>query len=192
MVDPAQRVTMSFADYVAAEAASDIKHEWLRGEVWAMAGGTLEHAALASAMARHLGNALEGHTCRVFSSDLRIRVLATGLATYPDLTVVCGRPEVDPDNANTVTNPVLVVEVLSDTTEAYDRGEKFAHYRRIASLREVVLVSQREPRIEVFTRTDDGAWRLREWRTGERVELTSVSCTLAVDDVYRDPLAATA
>ena len=180
---------MSFADYVAAESKSDVKHEWLRGEVWAMSGGTPEHAALASSMTRHLSNALEGRPCRVFSSELRVRVLSTGLATYPDLTVVCGPIEVDPEEANTVTNPVLVVEVLSDSTEAYDRGEKFAHYRRVPSLREVVLVSQREPRIEVFTRSDDGSWRLREWRTGERVELSSIDCALAVDDVYRDPLA---
>lgn len=180
---------MSFASYVAAEPGSDVKHEWLAGEVWAMSGGTPEHAALASAMAYQLGRALEGRPCRIFSSDLRIRISTTGLATYPDLTVVCGRLEVDPEDASTVTNPLLLVEVLSDSTEAYDRGEKFAHYRRIPSLREVVLVSQREPRIEVFTRTDDGAWRLREWRKGERVELTSVGCTLAVDDVYRDPLA---
>jgi Uma2 family endonuclease len=104
------------------------------------------------------------------------------------VTVVCGRLETDPDDAHTVTNPTLVVEVLSDSTEAYDRGEKFAHYRRITSLREVVLVSQREPRIEVFTRTETGAWELGEWRAGERVVLTSVDRSIAVDDVYRDPL----
>jgi Uma2 family endonuclease len=192
MVEPARRVSMSFADYVAAEAKSEIKHEWLNGEVRAMSGGTPEHSALAMALGRQLGNALEGRPCRVFSSDLRIRVLETGLSTYPDLSVVCGKLEVDAEDANSVVNPVLLVEVLSDTTEGYDRGEKFAHYRRIASLQELVLVSQHEPRIEVYTRTDDGAWKLREWRSGGRVELTSLAVSLAVDDVYRDPLAGSA
>lgn len=181
---------MTFAEYLAAEVGGDVKHEWLNGEVWAMSGGTPEHAALATAMSYRLSAALEGKPCRVFNSDLAIRVLATGLATYPDIAVVCGHLETDPANQNGVTNPILLVEVLSDSTEADDRGEKFAHYRRIGSLRELVLVSQREPRIEVFTRTDDGAWRLREWRSGQSVELTSVACKILVDDVYRDPLSA--
>jgi Uma2 family endonuclease len=103
--------------------------------------------------------------------------------------VVCGRLETDPDDASAIITTVLLVEVLSDSTEAYDRGEKFAHYRRIPSLREYVLVAQRGRRIEVVQRNDAGRWELYEAGAGEVVELASVGCSLAVDDVYRDPLA---
>jgi Uma2 family endonuclease len=185
----AERAQVSYAEYLAAEAASTTKHEWLRGEVFAMAGGTPEHAALAMAIGGELRAALRDRPCRVFSADARIRVLATGLATYPDVTVVCGRLETDPDDASAITNPVLLVEILSDSTEGYDRGEKFAHYRRIPSLREYVLVAQRGRRIEVYQRNDAGRWELYDAGTGETVELASIGCTLAVDEVYRDPLA---
>jgi Uma2 family endonuclease len=118
-----------------------------------------------------------------------IRVLATNLATYPDLSVVCGRIERDPEDANVVINPIVLIEVLSDSTEAYDRGEKFAHYRRIPSLREYVLVSQHQPRIEVFRRNDDGSWTLYEAATSERAKLASIGCELSVDEVYANALA---
>jgi len=142
MVTPHRKNLVSLAAYAAAEAASPTKHEWLRGEVLDMAGGTPEHSALAMAVGRELGVALQGRPCRVFSSDLKIFIAETQLATYPDLSVVCGKLETTPEDANSVTNPTLIVEVLSDSTEAYDRGAKFAHYRRLPSLREYVLVSQ--------------------------------------------------
>lgn len=191
MGEPAVQPHVSYADYLELEAKSATKHEWLDGVVYDMAGGTLEHAGLAAAVIRRLGNQLEGKPCRVFTADLKIRVLATGLCTYPDVSVICGRPQMDPESSgNVVTNPTVLVEVLSDSTEAYDRGEKFAHYRRIPSLREYVLVGQKTPLIEVFRKNEAGLWVLvAEAGAGEAAALESVGCTLAVDDVYADPLA---
>lgn len=189
MNEPAHALTFTFAEFVAQERARDTKHELVNGEVFAMAGGTIEHGRLASNVTISLGAQLRGRPCSLFSSDVMIHVLATGLATYPDLSVVCGALERDPEDANTIVNPIVLVEVLSDSTEAYDRGEKFAHYRRIPSLREYVLVSQDEPRIEVFRRGEDGIWSLHEAGAKERVKLASITCELSVDDVYANPLA---
>ena len=128
----------------------------------------------------------------MLSSDVRVRSKATGLSTYPDVTVVCQSVEVDPDDPHGVMNPTLIVEVLSDSTEAYDRGAKAAHYRRIASLREYVLVAQGEPVIEVYRRNERDNWELfTEARHGQLAELTSCGepIVLDVDEIYRDPLA---
>lgn len=182
---------MSYAEYLALEAESDTKHEFVNGEVHAMAGGTIQHGALAMAVGTALSNALRDRRCRVLSSDVRVRVKATGMSTYPDLTVVCGAIEVEDDDKHGVVNPVLVVEVLSDSTEAYDRGAKAAHYRRIPSLREYVLVSHREPLIEVYRRNERNKWELvAEARTSGVAEIASCGepITLDVDAIYRDPL----
>ncbi|MEO5727806.1 MAG: Uma2 family endonuclease, partial [Byssovorax sp.] len=158
---------VSYSEYLALEEKSLTKHEWLDGvifdmEAHGMAGGTPNHAGLAAAVTLLLGLQLRGKPCRVFSSDLKVRILATGLATYPDLTVVCSKLETDPQDANAVTNPTLLVEVLSDSSEAYDRGEKFAHYRRLPSLREYVLVSHLASRIEVWRRNESNRWELAQ------------------------------
>jgi Uma2 family endonuclease len=183
---------MSYSEYLALEASSRAKHEYVNGEVFAMAGGTIEHGALTVAVGAALSNALRERPCRVLSSDVRVRVKATGIATYPDVSVVCAKVEVDSDDEHGVLNPSLIVEVLSDSSEAYDRGAKAAHYRRIPSLREYVLVSQREPLIEVYRRNERGNWELvAEARQGEQAELTSCGepISLDVDAIYRDPLA---
>jgi Uma2 family endonuclease len=186
---PATR-KVTHAEYLALEEASlDTKHELLDGEITAMAGGTPEHGALAMAFGRLIQDGLGDRPCRVYSSDVRVRVRATGMAAYPDLSVVCGRLETDPEDASAIANPVVIVEVLSDSTEARDRGVKAAHYRHLASLREYVLVSPRERRIEVHRRNEAGRWELFEYEAGQRVELASLGCVVAVDDVYRDPLA---
>lgn len=190
MGEPAVQPYVSYADYLELEAKSATKHEWLDGVVYDMAGGTPDHARISLNVGRLLGNQLLGKRCCAFSSDLKIRVLATGLGTYPDLSVVCGHLEHDPESDTAITNPTVLVEVLSDSTEAYDRGEKFAHYRRIPSLREYVLVGQKTPLIEVFRKNEAGLWVLvAEAGAGEAAALESVGCTLAVDDVYADPLA---
>jgi Uma2 family endonuclease len=181
---------MTYTEYLAAEAVADVRHEYLNGDVRAMAGGTIEHGGLAMAVAREIGLALRDRPCRAFSSDVRVRVPGTGLATYPDLSVVCGQLQTAPDDDNAITNPVLLVEVLSDSTEAYDRGAKWAHYRRIASLREYVLVSQAEPLIEVYRRTEGGRFELLDARAGETIELASIGANLDVDAVYANPLSA--
>jgi Uma2 family endonuclease len=181
---------MTYAEYLAAEAGADVRHEYLHGEVWAMAGGSIEHGGLAMAAAREIGQALRGRPCRAFSSDVRIRIPETDLSTYPDLSVVCGQLRTAPDDDNAITNPTLLVEVLSDSTEAYDRGAKWAHYRRIASLREYVLISQAEALIEVYRRSEAGRFELFEARAGQTIELASISTRIEVDAVYANPLGA--
>jgi Uma2 family endonuclease len=183
--DPAARHHYSYADYLDLEEASNVKHEFFAGEIYAFAGGTPDHAALAVTVATALVTGIGGRDCRVFSSDLRVRVLATGLATYPDATVVCGPLERDPENRFTVVNPTLVAEVLSDGTESYDRGEKLEHYKQIPSLRECLLVSHRQPQVEVWCRRNGDQWERRTAGRGDRVRLESLGCEIAVDDIYR-------
>lgn len=156
----------SFADYLALERDSEIKHEFDSGEILAMAGGTARHSALAAKIIIALG-ATPTRGCTVFQSDMRVRIAATGRATYPDASMVCGTIEYDSEDAarTTITNPVLLVEVLSVTTEKGDRGNKWMHYQRIPSLAEYVLVSQ-EPRIEVYRRMPAGTWEYFEVREG--------------------------
>jgi len=177
---------MGYADYLAAEEASETKHEYLRGEVFAMAGTTFEHALIASNMLRAIGNRLEG-PCVVVGSDARIRIVETDRATYPDLMIVCGPRVAAPDDRHGTVNPTVVVEVLSESTERDDRGEKFAHYRQLPSLRAYVLVAQKEARVEVFTRTSAEA---REWRFAETVgegavDLGVVGVSVPLEEVYR-------
>jgi Uma2 family endonuclease len=156
----------TFADYLLLERDREIKHEFDTGEILAKSDGTARHSALAARMIIALGNTC-APGCTVFTSDMRVRVLATGRATYPDVSMVCGPIEYDPEDAahTTITNPVLLVEVLSVTTEKGDRGNKWMHYQRIPSLREYVLVSQ-EARIEIFRRTPLGTWEYVEAREG--------------------------
>ncbi len=179
---------MSYAEYITAEVASTVRHEFLNGMVFAMAGGTPEHSALALAVASELRTSLRGKPCRVYSSDLRIRILETNLSTYPDASVVCGQLETAPDDPNSVVNPTLLVEVLSESTEAYDRGAKAAHYRSIPTLKEYVLIAQDEKRIEVVRRNQQGGWVLYEARSGEQLRLESQGISLDVDAVYDNSL----
>jgi Uma2 family endonuclease len=188
MSSPARHHRYTYSEYLALERHANVRHEFFDGEIYAMAGGTPEHAAFCMNVGTALNNQLRGRGCRVHSSDLLIRVLETGLATYPDITVVCGRAELDPADRNTITNPVVIVEVLSPGTAEYDRGEKLGHYQRIPSLREIVLVAHDERLIEIWRREESHAWTRSEARSGS-LRLASIDCTLEVDDVYRDELA---
>jgi Uma2 family endonuclease len=186
----AERIArMSYAEYLERERTSTTKHEYLRGDVFAMPGGTLEQARLAARVTLLIATGIGERPCEIFSSDAKVRVDETDLSTYPDVTVICGHVERSPIDGEAATNPTMLVEVLSETSEAYDRGEKFAHYRRLASLREYVLVSQREPRVEVFRRTAGGRWEFSEATAGGRVSLESIGVELAVDDIYASALA---
>ncbi len=184
------RPRLSYEEYCQIEAESSIRHEYQDGQAWAVAGGSREHAAVAANVVALLAFALRGGRCQVHTSALRIRVVATGLATYPDVSVVCGRAELDPEDrlGHTVTNPRVLVEVLSPSTETYDRTEKLAQYQRIESLREVVLVGHGAQRIDVWRRAGDGSWSVPSHVDGV-VALSSIGATLAVSEVYRDPLA---
>jgi Uma2 family endonuclease len=150
-----------------------------------MAGGSPEHSAMIASLAAHLGNLVRGGRCRVHISDLRIRVSETGLATYPDVAVVCGPWQRDPDDEHTVVNPTMIVEVLSPSTEAYDRGEKLEHYKRIASLRACLLVAQDRREVEIWSRDDEGPWA-RALVTNGALELSCLGGGVDVDAVYRD------
>ena len=179
---------MTYAEYCAFEREATVKHEYLRGEVFAMAGATLEHGRLAMHVGYLLTRALEGRPCRVFSSDVRVRIEATDFDTYPDLSVVCGDPQTAEADSHALTNPLLVVEVLSRTTEVYGRRQKASHYRRIPSLRAYLLVAQDEPRLELQIRTTEGHWLLLEAGAGERLPIEPLGIDLDVDQVYRDSL----
>jgi Uma2 family endonuclease len=182
-----QHPAVSYAAYARAETESEERHEWRDGIVVAMTGGSPRHGALAARVAEALGIALRGKPSQIFSSDVKVRIRASKLGTYPDLSVVCGPLQVDDDDANSIVNPVLVVEVLSDSTEAYDRGAKFAHYRTLPSLKAVLFVRQRDPGLELFVKRDDGAWELHERQTGS-MDLLPLGVGLTVDEIYRAPL----
>ena len=186
MPTTARRVHYTYPEYLALEEESSVRHEYLDGEIYAMAGGSPDHAALAAAIIALLGRQLPPG-CRVFTSDLRLRMPATGLSTYPDAAVVCGRTLRAEDDSLAVVNPVLVVEVTSPSTEEYDRGEKLRHYKGLASLREVVIVSHREARLTIYRR-QDGDWSEETAGPGQALLLESLTTRIAVNDVYRGGL----
>jgi len=179
----------SIEDYVRLEEAANVKHEFFDGRIFAMAGGTPEHGALAVRVATALSNQLRGKRCNVYSSDTRIRVGPTGLATYPDVSVVCGSEQRDREDRLALANPVVLVEVMSPTTEAYDRGDKLEHYKRIPTLQEVVLVAQDRPMVEVWRRGQDG-WSSVRVAEGQVARLESIGCDLDTTELFRDPFAA--
>ena len=182
LANPEQR--LSEARYLEIERAADFKSEFYDGEMFAMAGETRDHSLIASNLVRELGNRLGNRPCVVFNSDLRVKIQATGLFTYPDASVVCGPEEYVPGVDDTLVNPTFVAEVLSDSTEAYDRGKKAENYRQIVSLREYMLLSQKEPHVELFTRWE-GQWALREVSGLDAVvELPALSVTLALSELY--------
>ncbi len=178
----ARRLHYTYEEYLSALEISGVKLEYCDGEIYAMAGGTPAHADLAASITRLLGNALSGR-CRVSSSDLKVRIEGTDLSTYPDITVVCGERHVSTIDRNAVTNPTLLVEVTSNSTEDYDRGEKLNHYRQCDSVRAVLFVSHRRPQVTIVTRTDTG-WEQHERRAGEHVELSAPALRFGVDELY--------
>jgi Uma2 family endonuclease len=177
----------SLAEYLVLEEGSPVRHEYLDGEIYAMAGGTPDHAALAATVLRLVGGRLP-HGCRAYTSDLRVRIEATGLSTYPDGAVVCGKTRRSAEDPLAVVNPSLLVEVTSKSTEEYDRTAKLEHYRLLQTLNEVLIVSHREPLLTVHRRAPDGTWSTVEARAGGSVHLVCTGAELAVDDVYRDGL----
>jgi Uma2 family endonuclease len=184
MGNAAEKRTLTREEYLAFERASEQKHEYADGEIFAMSGGTMEHSLVSANISRELGNALAGRACRVLSSDMRIHIPATGRYVYPDGSIVCSKPLFCDDTRDTLLNPKVIIEVLSDSSEAYDRGEKFEHYRTVTSLEIYVLASQKKPLLDVFTRELDGRWSLRSYGPGERAALEPLGCELSVDGAY--------
>ena len=172
-------------EYLASERASDTRSEYLDGVIYAMGGATARHVQIVSNVVREIGNQVRDKPCLVYSTDLRVRVSLHGLYAYPDVVVVCGDPVFIDAELDTLTNPVLIVEVLSKTTRNYDRGEKFERYRSIATLQEYVLIGQDKVHVESHARQSDGAWILRETNDpGDTIDLASVACRLPVAEIY--------
>jgi len=180
----------TFEEYVQLVDDKAMKLEFLDGQIYAMSGGTPEHAGVTTNVSVLLSAALRGKPCRVYSPDLRVRARATGLATYVDVTVVCGQLELDPDDPkkHTALNPVVLVEVLSPSTEHYDRGEKLDHYKAIPSVQEVVFVAWDQRRVEIVRREANGNWTAHVSRDDETARVQSLECDLPLSEVYRDPL----
>jgi len=160
MTVPVEKRRYTIAEYLAMEEKATDRHEFHDGEILAMSGGTYSHSCIVSNLNRFLGNRLEGKPCRPLDSNMRVRITGMSKYLYPDTSIVCGGPEFDVDDPKktTIINPQVVIEVLSDSTELYDRGGKFSLYREIPSLEEYVLISQQEPLVETFLRQTEGAW----------------------------------
>lgn len=176
----------SFENYLATERECvDDKHEYVAGQVFAMAGATFNHNLITANLVRRLGNQLEGRPCTVLTSDMRVRIETADACVYPDVAVLCDRPAFHDRRRDVLTNATLVAEVLSPSTEGYDRGGKFAIYRGLPSLRQYVLIAQDRPAIDVFTRQADGRWVLDAYADLDApIHLEAIGCTLLLREVY--------
>ncbi len=178
-------LTYTEAEYLGLERDSEVRHEYYAGEIFAMVGASEAHNLIVTSTVFSLYGQLRAHPCRVYSNDMRVRVAATGLYTYPDLIVVCGESRFADDTFETLANPTAIIEVLPDSTERYDRGKKFQHYRALASLREYLLIAQDAAHIEHFVREDADSWRLTEADgMAATIHLPAIDCTLPLAKVY--------
>ena len=171
--------------YLEIERKAEFKSEYYQGEMFAMAGARSDHNLIVDSLVAHLYPQLRPRRCLIYSSDQRVRVSATGLYTYPDVVVVCGEPQYVDEESDTLTNPTLIIEVLSPSTEAYDRGRKFEHYRSLPSLREYLLVETDRVHVDLYTRQDRGQWLLTAaGRAEDTIELSSIDCKLTLAEIY--------
>lgn len=177
----------TLAEYLAREETATCKSEFYRGQIFAMSGGTPRHSAVGVNIVASLRGRLRGTPCRPYNSDLKIRIAANGLITYPDVSVVCGELQLDPQAREAINNPCVIFEVLSKSTESYDRGKKFDHYQLLESLREYLLVAQDEPSVWRFVRRDDESWVMTPFKGLDAVlELTTLGCALPLAEIYED------
>lgn len=172
-------------EYLDFERRAQFKSEYLDGQIYAMSGGSPEHNSIAVNVASELRAQLKGKPCRVFSSDMKVRTSRAGLYSYPDVTVVCGAMRFHDERRDVLTNPTLIIEVLSPSTEAFDRGKKFANYQRIASLTDYILIAQDEARLDHYVRQPDDQWLLSaSVGLDAKLVLASIGCTLLLSEVY--------
>ncbi|HBB97149.1 MAG TPA: hypothetical protein DC054_17365 [Blastocatellia bacterium] len=172
-------------EYLRLERQAEYKSEYLNGEIFAMSGASREHNLLTVNIARELSQQLRGRPCESYASDMRVKVRSNGLYTYPDVIVVCGEPQFEDQKVDTLLNPTLLIEVLSQSTERYDRIAKTSYYRTIESLQEHLMVAQHEFRVEQYLRQPNGQWSLTQYTSpDEVVKLPSIDCTLRLSDVY--------
>ena len=176
---------LSPEDYLALERSADFKSEYFDGEIFAMTGASEPHNLIVVNAGAELRQQIKKRPCKLYANDMRVKVSPAGLYTYPDLIVVCGKAQFDDVQFDTLLNPTLIIEVLSDSTEAYDRGRKFEHYRKLESLAEYVLVAQHRPHVESYRRQPDQQWLLTESTGLESVfRLDSIDCELALAEIY--------
>jgi len=172
-------------DYLSLERQSEIRHEYLDGFVYAMAGESPAHSTICFNLSVVIGTQLRGTPCRGFSPNMKVRAGEAGLYSYPDLAVACGEPVFEDEHGDVLLNPTVVFEVFSRSTEAYDRGEKFERYKRVETLRDYVLVSQDQPRLERFSRQPDGTWSKSEVSgLDSALALDSINCRIPLAEVY--------
>ncbi len=172
-------------EYLRLERQAEYKSEYLNGEIFAMSGATRKHNLLTVNISGSLNQQLRSKRCEVYASEMRVKVSATGLYTYPDVVVVCGEPRLEDEYFDTLLNPTVLIEVLSKSTERYDRIAKSSYYRTLDSLAEHLLVAQDEVRLEQYVRQPDGQWLLFDYHSLDDVaELKSIGCSLALRDVY--------
>lgn len=180
-------IIMTETEYIAFERDSEIRHEYIQGEIVAMAGASQNHNRLAATMMFLVYGHLRGRGCEVYGGDMRVKIGTADIQTYPDLSVVCGDIHFTDDVPPAMLNPNLIIEVLSPSTESYDRGKKFSTYRQLPSLQEYVLVSQDSAHIERFVRKNDDVWEFSDAvGLGATVILSSIDCPLALADVYEN------
>jgi Uma2 family endonuclease len=173
-------------EYLAFERGSEYKSEYLNGEIFAMTGASRKHNLIATNIVVALGNQLKEGPCELHVSEMRVRVNAVGLYTYPDLAVVCEEPQLEDKYFDTLLNPTVLIEILSKSTERYDRIAKSDYYRRLTSLAEYLFIAQEQYRVEQYTRQSDDHWLLTETHSLEGVvDLQSIKCSLALRDVYQ-------
>jgi Uma2 family endonuclease len=173
-------------EYLAIERQAKTKSEYLHGEMFAMSGASVRHNYITINLAGEIRQELKSRPCDILPADMRVKIDATGLYTYPDLSIVCGKLQLEDASFDTLLNPAILIEVLSESTEKYDRGAKFKHYRQIASLREYVLVSQEEPLVERYTLQPDGTWVLQVFDaiTGN-FAFGSIDVQISMAEIYR-------
>jgi Uma2 family endonuclease len=172
-------------EYLEFERLSEVKHELIDGEIFEMAGAVKRHNQISANIIRLLGNQLLERDCNAFSSDMRVKISAAGNYTYPDIVAVCGEEIYEDETEDTLINPQLIIEVLSKSTEAYDRGVKFEYYQTIESFREYVLITQEPFRVEQYVRKNENEWSYFEFRKPENiVRLNSIDCEISLQDIY--------
>jgi Uma2 family endonuclease len=180
----AEKLYYTEAEYLSMERSAPYKSEFFNGEIFAMSGASRVHNLITINLGREISRQIKNRRCEVYAGDMRVKVSASGLYTYPDIVGVCGAPQFEDDCLDTLLNPAMIIEVLSPSTESYDRGDKFAHYRRIASVQEYVMISQERFRVEYYIRHND-IWMFSEFsRSDDELVLTSLDCRIPLQEIY--------